>query len=86
MSEQQRRQRRTPKARRAAPRDPPASAAEGAAGRAAWEWWWAGRLAALHGFPAAGCPHQPPGAPRRRWLAGFAAGARVVAAPRDAAA
>jgi hypothetical protein len=82
MSEQQRRQRRTPKARLA----PPASPAEGAAGRAAREWWWAGRLAALHGFPATGCPHRTPGAPRRRWLAGFAAGARVVASPRAAAA
>jgi hypothetical protein len=82
MSEQQRRQRRTPKARLA----PAARAAEGAAGRAAREWWWAGRLAALHGFPAESCTHRTPGEPRRRWLAGFAAGARVVTAPGAAAA
>jgi hypothetical protein len=48
-------------------------------GRAAREWWWAGRLMALHGFPVEQCPHRTPGAPRRRWLAGFAAGTRGVA-------
>ena len=49
------------------------------AGRAAREWWWAGRLLALHGFPVEHCPYYTPGAPRRRWLAGFASGTRVVA-------
>ena len=85
MNEQQRRQ-QAPEARLAALLDSPATAAAGAAGRAAWEWWWAGRLAALHGFPAAGCPHRSPGEARRRWRAGFAAGARTVAAPWAAAA
>jgi hypothetical protein len=54
--------------------------AAGAAARAAREEWWAGRLAALYGFPVRHCPHRDPGAPRRRWLAGFASGVRTVAA------
>jgi hypothetical protein len=57
----------------------PARAAGADAGRAAREWWWAGRLMALHGFPVEQCPHRTPGAPRRRWLAGFASGTRLVA-------
>jgi hypothetical protein len=76
--------RREPEARSAPLRDPPASAAPGAAGRAAWEWWWAGRLRALYSFPVECCPCRTPGEPRRRWLAGFAAGARMVAARRAA--
>jgi hypothetical protein len=64
--------RQAPEARRAERLDSPA--------RAAREQWWAGRLAALYGFPVQHCPHQSPGAPRRRWLAGFASGVRTVAA------
>jgi hypothetical protein len=55
-------------------------AAPADAGRAAREWWWAGHLMALHGFAVEHCPHRTPGAPRRRWLAGFASGRRVAAA------
>jgi hypothetical protein len=66
--------------------DSPASAAPGDAGRAAREWWWAGRLMALYDFPVERCPYRTPGEPRRRWLAGFAAGARAVAARRAGAA
>ena len=57
----------------------PAGPASGDAGRVAREWWWAGCLMALHGFPVEQCPHRTPGAPQRRWLAGFASGTRVVA-------
>jgi hypothetical protein len=72
-------QRRIIEALTAVPLDAPAGAAPGDAGRAAREWWWAGRLRALYGFPVECCPYPDPGAPRRRWLAGFASGARMVA-------
>jgi hypothetical protein len=75
---------REPEARLAELLDPPASAAPGDAGWAAGEWWWAGRLTALYGFPVERCPYRPPGEPRRRWLAGYAAGERAVAARRVA--
>jgi hypothetical protein len=44
------------------------------------EWWWAGRLMALHGFPARRCPYRRVGEARRHWLAGFASGTRTRAA------
>jgi hypothetical protein len=72
-------QRRTLEASTPPPPDAPAGAAPGDAGRAAREWWWAGRLRALYGLPVECCPYPAPGEPRRRWLAGFASGARVVA-------
>ena len=46
----------------------------------ALEWWWAGRLMALHGFPARRCPYRRVGEARRHWLAGFASGTRTRAA------
>ena len=54
--------------------------------RRALEWWWAGRLMALHGFPARHCRYHRAGEARRHWLAGFASGVRTRAAPAARAA